>query len=217
MDRPHQPNPSAAADEPAAPAAPPSRPARALDLERLAGPPDALRWDLGEKTTAGQPQQRLCVFSVGRRMWGLEGRFSVGIQSISNPTPIPLTPSYLVGLAHVRGALMPVLDLSAALGDPETPRRLAEKDRIADKEQTYETLVLRVDEIELCLVVDAVAAFEHLPIEATAPDTALPGDLPPGWIQGRAEVPEHGTVPVLDLARLVDSLRLRPPGSEIGS
>lgn len=180
----------------------------------LAQPPDIIRWDLGERMTFDRPKDRLCVFRLGQELWALAGHWSNGIEEIEDPTPIPLTPPHLIGLAHVRGNLVPVVDISAHLGIVDKTKR-----PIGEPENTYSTLLLCVDEIDLCLVVDEVVAFEPFALETLGSfedrdqETGGPSnasDLPEGWLAGWADLPEQGRCRALDLPNVVQDLRLKP-------
>ena len=193
MDRPPNPPAPSASD-------PPRVRAVDLDLGRLATPPDAIRWDLGERSGSPQAGERLCVVRLGDRSWALEGRYAVGIQQVESPTPIPLTPAYLIGLAHVRGALMPVIDIGSFCS--EAPRRQG-----SGEATPCDALVVDADGMRLCLVVDEILAFE--PAAQVTEGTLERPELPTGWLKGSATLAEHGEVSILDLPRIIETLRLR--------
>ena len=168
----------------------------------LATPPDMIRWDLGERPVVDEPKGRVCIFRIAQYELAVPGKHSQGFRELDSSTPIPLAPPHILGLAHVSGHILPVVDL-AQFPDPEMP---AVK---RTTKETLGTLVLHVDNDRLCLVVDEVLAFEPFDTE-----TLLPlGQDPLPWrsmLAGMAHVHDRQPVPVLDLAAAVAALRLAP-------
>ncbi len=121
----------------------------------LATPPDMIRWDLGERPTLDTPKERLCVVQIGGRILAIEGRYSRGVQDIGEPTPIPLAPNHILGLCHVRGKILPAVDLELFF-DPNARKHRRSSPALPSRN----ALILEVDQVEFCLVVDEVVAFE---------------------------------------------------------
>ncbi len=72
------------------------------------------------------PTVQLCVFQVGSEEYAID---IMRVEEILPPrivTPIPRAPSLMQGVLHLRGAILPVVDLRARLlggaGGPESPR-----------------------------------------------------------------------------------------------
>ncbi len=71
------------------------------------------------EATLGQADSRLAFESGGARyLVRLEDTSEV--LSLPAVTPVPLTRSWMIGLANVRGRLVSVVDFSAFLGEPAT-------------------------------------------------------------------------------------------------
>ncbi len=181
----------------------------------LATPPEMIRWDLGERATLDRPKERLAVVRIAGRNIAIEGRFSRGVQALGEPTAIPLTPEHILGLCHVRGGILPVVDL-ALFVDPAAHhgRRSAASGRTA--------LVLQIDQEAICLCVDEVIAFEPFQMDRLQARDDDPNDPWHGLWAGQAileladlEVGESSdrmeVVPVLDLPATIAALRFGEP------
>lgn len=192
----------------------------AVDLDRLATAPDMIRWDLGERSTRERPPDRLCVFRIDRLVLAFSGAFSRGIETLSTATPIPLAPSHVVGLVHVRGQIVPLISIQSLLL-PRPPRR-----KTLEPDPAFLALALRVGEIDLCWMIDEVLGFEPFdlstldtsgpnlseePVDADGPE---PPAVPSRWILGTADLPGHGVVSTLDMVKVVDELRIQPAAPE---
>ncbi|MCT7374368.1 chemotaxis protein CheW [Chelativorans salis] len=57
-------------------------------------------------------------FTLSDKRYAIETRYVCGVVSLENVTPLPRTPSYVVGVYDLRGQLLPVFDLRIPLGLP---------------------------------------------------------------------------------------------------
>jgi purine-binding chemotaxis protein CheW len=127
--------------------------------------------------------------------------FALGILSVkeiieySAPTAVPLTPAYVRGVINLRGAVVPVLDLSIRFGKPEGP-------------VTKRTCIL-ILEIEagaerhdLGVVVDAVNAVLEIPSEDIQPPPAFGTYVQTDFIEGMGKVKGRFVI-VLDVQRVL--------------
>ena len=190
------------------PHAPPSEHAH------LATPPDMIRWDLGERATLDTPKERLAVVTIAGRRVAIEGRFSRGVQELGEPTPIPLSPGHILGLCHVRGRILPAVDL--ALFFESGAAHQGRGGAGAGSNRT--ALVLEIDDVALCLCVDEVVAFEPFRMDGLQSLESEDADPWKSLWKGQVilELADlHGSlpsdrtekIPVLDLSKAVESLR----------
>lgn len=94
-----------------------------------------------------------------------------GIERWRTPTPVPGTPASIVGIINQRGALMTVLDTRMLLGlKTEPPTR---RTRL---------LLVRINDLDLALVVDHVADMLPLDVTRVEPAPGRSGSLSTGLI-----------------------------------
>jgi len=105
------------------------------------------------------------IFILGREHYGIPLKELRGIHPFSQVTPIPGAPASLLGVMHLHGDVLPVLDLANLLG--LAPEEHASKGFI---------LVLRNQEMALGLRVDEVLDIKSLsPEEMKSPHAGDPG------------------------------------------
>ena len=117
-------------------------------------------------------------------------------------TPVPRAPAHVLGVANLRGTVVPVVDIGPLLGLP--PQAVSEGLR---------TVVLEDAGIQIAVPTDEVLGLESfdrvLPRDASAPDP--PGELAVGLLRRGEDV-----ATLLDVPRLVDALRVGAPGRPAG-
>jgi purine-binding chemotaxis protein CheW len=127
---------------------------------------------------------RACAFTLDGRRFALDVAEAREVVVFDAITPLPLAPSFVLGLANLRGTVMPVVDLAPLLGLPAR----------AAKAQTL-GLVLGHGPWTAAVAVDAVLGLEPL----------QPQD---GDGSQRASVAgEDGLIPVLDAGAMLTALR----------
>jgi chemotaxis signal transduction protein len=153
-------------------------------------------------TSEAAPALRACLVSLDGRAFAVDVRSAREVAVFDEITPVPRAARHLVGVANLRGSIIPIIDIRSVLGLEETrPAR------------TVRTLVVRDGVVVAAAVVDSVLGLEPF-------DVVLPPDAPvavrargarpfaTGWISWAGEV-----VPVLDIPRLLAALR--PPISAV--
>lgn len=149
------------------------------------------------------PAPRACLFALADVRFAVDVRSAREVVLFDEITAVPRAPRHLVGVANLRGTVMPIVDARELLGLPESrPGR------------ALRTLVVRDGALQAALVVDTVLGLE--PFEAVVPadsPTAAgmrgPRPLMAGWIQWAGE-----TLPLLDVPKILAALR--PPTPTIG-
>jgi purine-binding chemotaxis protein CheW len=148
------------------------------------------------------PAFRACLFTVAGARFAVDVRSAREVALFEELTPVPRAPRHLVGVANLRGTVVPIVDVGPLLGLPalREPR-------------SVRTLVLRDGALLVAMVVEAVLGLE--PFETVlAPDApAAPRDRVPsrflnGWLAWAGE-----TVPVLDAGRVLTELRAAGAGT----
>ncbi len=157
--------------------------------EAGSGSPDALERLLG---SAGE---QFLTFRLGDEEYGVPILAVQGIQAWRTPTPVPEAPPHLLGVANVRGAVVPVLDLRlrfalpASSPDGKTPLVVVSAEHPAGVRWGG-------------LVVDAMCEVRTLAPEAVSfpPGVSRPG--PGAVVRGIARAGE-GMVVLLDVETLL--------------
>jgi len=131
-------------------------------------------------TQSAQAQQYL-TFSLGSEV------FAIGILAIkeiieySNLTTVPMMPAYVRGVINLRGAVVPVLDLSVRFG--KTPNNVTKRTCIVIIE--ISTAGERQD---VGVVVDAVDSVLDIPADQIEPPPTFGARISTDFIQGMGKV-----------------------------
>ena len=143
---------------------------------------------------------RACVVALGGDQFAFEVSSVREVVVFEDWTPVPLAPAHVIGVANLRGAVMPIVDAQGALGLPA--RR---------PERRLRTLVVSADGLEAAIAIDDVVALEAFG-EIAAADGAWAATCaaPVLGVVDRAGHP----VPLLDAARLLATLRPAPTSDE---
>lgn len=145
------------------------------------------------------PARRACLFTLAGSHFAVDVLSAREVVAFDEITVVPLAPRHLVGVANLRGTVMPIVDIRARLGLPESrPAR------------SVRTLVVRDGLAQAAVVVDSVIGLEPF-------DDVIPTDSPiaarargsrslmAGWIQWAGE-----TVALLDVPKILAALRTAP-------
>ena len=65
-------------------------------------------------------ERKIVTFSLGRRMFGIDMSTLVEIREWERPAPLPKVAPYIMGVANLRGTVIPIVDLSDRLGWGDT-------------------------------------------------------------------------------------------------
>ncbi|MEK7272474.1 MAG: chemotaxis protein CheW, partial [Nitrospirota bacterium] len=74
---------------------------------------------LAEGVTTPIPS-RICLVTLGGELFAIDLRHVREVFELESVTPVPGMPSTLVGVANLRGTVMPLADLRPSLGIPST-------------------------------------------------------------------------------------------------
>ena len=144
------------------------------------------------------PAPRACLFALAGARFAVDVRSAREVVVFDEITAVPLAPPHLVGVANLRGTVMPIVDVRSMLGLPDSrPGR------------TPRTLVVRDGAVQAALVVDTVLGLEPyedvvVPDSPTAAGLRGPRPLMAGWIQWAGE-----TLPLLDVPKILAALHPR--------
>ena len=136
----------------------------------------------------------IVVFKLGlaadgfaHRRFGLDLAQVREVLRLTRVTPVPLTPPCLFGAMHVRGNVLPVIDLAQLLGErPSRPAMGATCLRVQRDTQQLLLHVVRVEEV--------------LEVEGEPPPTVA------GELVARVQATARGPLPLLSLEAIVDTV-----------
>lgn len=149
--------------------------------------------------TAPAPIIRHCVFRSGDCCLAVAADAVAEVLTARPTTRVPLAPAGIVGLVHLRGRIVPILDPAICLALPASTATTATKH-----------LVLRLGDDDWCgLLVDEVIDVIDVPTRAVErPTTAADADAP---LVGTFTIPQR-LVHIVDHTRLIRSTgRARSP------
>ena len=149
---------------------------------------------------SAQPERRACVFALAGSRFAVDVRSAREVVLFDEMTAVPRAPRHLVGVANLRGTVMPIVDVRALLGLPD-----------AGPARSARTLVVRDGALQAAVVVDTVLGLEPfeemLPADSPgAVGLSGPRPLIAGWIRWANE-----TLAVLDVPKILASLRASTP------
>lgn len=73
-------------------------------------------------STIESGERKIVTFSLSDRIFGIDMRALIEIREWEEPTPLPRVPSYIKGVANLRGTVIPIVGLAERLGwEPSVP------------------------------------------------------------------------------------------------
>lgn len=113
------------------------------------------------ETTAAHRLLDVVEFILGPEHYGIESCYIRDIHPLSEFTPLPCTPPFVLGLVNVRGQILSVIDLKKFFDLPD--RGLSDLNKI---------IIIHAHHIELGILADAILGVRSLALEELQP--ALP-------------------------------------------
>lgn len=104
------------------------------------------------------------VCRLGAEHYAVESRHLRAVQWASSVTPVPCTPSYVIGIVSVRGEIVTLLDLASMIGLTSAPAAAATNPGLARP-----VLLLGLTGQRSGLVVDEVLGVQRLQLEHLQP------------------------------------------------
>jgi chemotaxis signal transduction protein len=149
----------------------------------------------------GDEGERHLIFTLGETDYAIPAGQVLEIGRPLNTTPVPNVPDWILGLANVRGDIVPVVDLRGFLG--LEPGGGAPQNRM---------VVVRADQEELTtsLLVDRVKGIRTVPSSSMRTPMVRAEGRVGAYLRGVAEQ-EGRLVVFLDLDRLLLSSEMRQP------
>jgi chemotaxis signal transduction protein len=100
------------------------------------------------------------VFTVAGRQLAADIRHTREVVALPDRTPVPRAPAHVLGVANLRGYIVPIVDIRHLLGSPAGPP--------SEAARTPRTIVLEGDGAQIAIAMDEVLGLESF-------DEVLPG------------------------------------------
>lgn len=123
-------------------------------------------------------QLELISFEIGGQEFCIDIRSVREIRGWTVSTPMPHTPSYMLGVINLRGAVMPVIDLRLRLGLGVT--EVSSRHVIVVIQHGAQLAGLLVDGVQETFQIDASVLQDPPQIETTTPDLFVDAIIPIG-------------------------------------
>ena len=117
--------------------------------------------------------RQLVVFSLASETYGVPTDYVREVQSLREISPVPCTPSFVVGVINIRGSIYSVIDIREFFGVPQ-------------QELTDLTKVILVNAggLEVGILADDVLGETSVPLDAIRPPLATRGGIKEEFVQG---------------------------------
>jgi chemotaxis signal transduction protein len=144
-------------------------------------------------------QARACLVRLGSTLYAVEVRYAREVVVFDEYTPVPLAPPHLIGVANLRGRILPLVDLRPLLGlEPARATRGAK------------ALVVERDQLTAAFLIDDVVGLE--PLEGVTAPSLSEGEFTAGRLERSA-----GAAVLLDVSRILTALSGSSPARASGS
>ena len=132
---------------------------------------------------SGNDNKQYLTFMLGGEMFSLSILAIKEIIWYANLTDVPMMPACIRGVINLRGAVVPVMDLSARFGKPPTPVTKSTCIVIIEMATDNEG-----DHPHMGVVVDSVQAVLEIPAAEIEPAPTFGAKIRPDFIEGIAKV-----------------------------
>ncbi len=116
---------------------------------------------------------QLVVFKLGREEYGVSILQVQEIKRMMDITRVPHSPDYIKGVINLRGSVLPVIDLKKRLDLPP-----------ADYNDDTRIIIVKVEELVVGLIVDAVSEVSTIASDNIEPPTSVTTGASAQYIQG---------------------------------
>jgi purine-binding chemotaxis protein CheW len=137
-------------------------------------------------------EQQFVIFHLAEEQYGLEISSVEGIIRLQEIKNIPRSPDYIEGIIHLRGIIVPVIDLRRRFGLPQV-------------KPTKDTrmVVIYMGKTQVGLIVDDVSEVIRVPEDAVEPPPSMVAGADTAFIRGIAKF-ENRLITLLNHARILN-------------
>lgn len=134
------------------------------------------------QTTRDKEESQYLTFLLGGEMFAIEILTIKEIIEFGNLTTVPMMPDFVRGVINVRGAVLPVIDLSSRFS--RKPSEVTRRSCIV----IIETTAQGEDKQDVGVLVDSVSAVMEIPAAEIEPPPAFGARVRVDFISGMAKV-----------------------------
>jgi purine-binding chemotaxis protein CheW len=121
---------------------------------------------------AGEGMQ-LVVFTLANETYGIPTNYVREVQPLQHISPVPCTPSFVIGVVNIRGSIYSVIDIRQFFGVP--------KQEITD---LTKVILVNAAGLEVGILADDVAGEMSVPLAEIKPPLAAQATIKEEYIQG---------------------------------
>jgi purine-binding chemotaxis protein CheW len=149
----------------------------------------------GGRAGATSPRQLLEVveFVLGSEHYGIESSHIREIHPLSEFTPLPCTPSFVLGLVNVRGQILSIINIKKLFDLPE--KGLTDLNKV---------IIVHTDHMELGILADAILGVRCIALEELHPALPTLTGIREEYLKGITKDP----LVVLDVEKIVSDEKI---------
>lgn len=153
---------------------------------------------VAEPEAPSAPAIRACLVRLAGSPFGVDVASAREVALFDELTIVPRGPAHLLGVANLRGSVMPIVDIRPLLGLPAPPPG-----------RSITTLVIEEDGVRVAVIVEAALGLEPFAriVPAGRTDLGDRASFTPGFLPWGEQL-----VPLLDAPRILDALTLGTTG-----
>lgn len=165
-----------------------------------------------QATVAGSTEaKQYLTFMLGGEMFSISILCIKEIIWYANLTEVPMMPACIRGVINLRGAVVPVLDLSNRFGKPSTPVVKSSCIVIVEVPTAVEG-----EHLNMGVVVDSVQAVLEIPTTEIEPAPSFGAKIRPDFIEGIAKVAGKFVI-LLNVAKVLSMEEIGQMGQLVAS
>lgn len=150
-----------------------------------------------EKRNAAEAQIEVVAFMLGGEKYALAAEHVREIDPLRDFTPVPCTPSFVLGLINVRSQILAVIDLRKFFELPE--KGLTNLNKV---------IILRAPGIELGILADEILGMRWISLDALQSSLPTLTGIRAEYLRGVALEQNDSRMIVLDAARILSDKRI---------
>jgi purine-binding chemotaxis protein CheW len=156
--------------------------ARAKELARAPGMDEAAQGSI-----------EVVEFFLAYEQYGIESAYVREVYPLTEFTPLPCTPPFVLGIINVRGQILSVINLKKFFDLPD--KGLTDLNKV---------IIVRLNDVELGLLADAILGVRSIPLDEIQPSLPTLTDRRAEYLRG---VTKERLV-ILDVARVLSDHRI---------
>lgn len=145
------------------------------------------------ETTSAHPVLEVVEFVLGPEHYGIESCHIREIHPLSEFTPLPCTPAFVLGLVNVRGQILSIINIKKLFDLPE--KGLTDLNKV---------VIVHADHMELGILADAIVGVRSITQEELQPALPTMTGIRAEYLKGITKDP----IVVLDVERILSDERI---------